>query len=176
MEIALLTQPPQLHLLTGPRRPVGRLAHQALARAAQAGPVYVLDCGGRFDGYGVARLLGGDRAALERVTVARAFTCFQALALLRRPAPGGALVLALDLPATFQDENVAYGERTLLLERSITALEELARGAAVLVTAAAGAGRGAAAGGWALERLQRAAGRTWRLEPAGPDAWQPGLL
>jgi hypothetical protein len=63
------------------------------AHLARRGPLRVLDGGNRFNVYRVARFLrpqsGADLSgALERIQVARAFTCYQMLGLLQASPPG----------------------------------------------------------------------------------------
>jgi len=89
------------------------IAHlPALGPQAQAGEhagVHVLDGGNRFNGYTLARAACGRQEILNRITVARAFTCFQMLALLEStPASDGPFVI-LDLLRTFYDESVQAG-------------------------------------------------------------------
>jgi hypothetical protein len=107
-----------------------------IARMGSNGPVRVLDGGNRFNAYIVARAVRGQPQVLNRITVSRAFTCYQVLSLLEstpairvayapgRPEP--LRLVALDLLNTFYDESVQPGERKRLLRACILHLERLA--------------------------------------------------
>ncbi len=84
---------------------------------AQAG-IRVLDGGNRFNAY----------------TVARAFTCYQVLALLKSTAASPAPFFVLDLLRTFYDESVPAGERKRLLRACIAQLHRLEQAAGGLVS------------------------------------------
>jgi hypothetical protein len=87
--------------------------------------VHVLDGGNRFNGYTLARAARGRTEVLNRITVARAFTCHQMLALLEStPASDGPFII-LDLLRTFYDESVQAGERKRLLRGCITQMQRL---------------------------------------------------
>jgi hypothetical protein len=115
--------------------------------------VCVLDAGNRFNAYTVARAARGRPGVLNRITVSRAFTCYQVLSLLEtsssapagdaaaaprgrtgsdgmllprpvRPA-GPVTFVVLDLLSTFYDESVQAGERKRLLRDCIRHLERL---------------------------------------------------
>jgi hypothetical protein len=113
------------------------------ARLALAGGVYVLDAGNIFDAYGVARQVRsrstGIFEALERLRVARAFTCYQVVALLEQQPARREPTLALDLLATFTDENVPLVERERLFIQALNHLRRLSRDAPVAVNACAAA-------------------------------------
>ncbi len=120
----------------------------AIARLGERGPVRVLDGGNRFNAYVVARAARGQPKVLNRITVSRAFTCYQVLSLLESTpaiqvvsASANACVsssseeetqasprrlVALDLLNTFYDESVQVGERKRLLRACIVHLEQLA--------------------------------------------------
>ncbi len=87
--------------------------------------VRVLDGGNRFNAYTVARLLGGRPEVLERITVSRAFTCYQVLALLESTPAMPCAFVVLDLLNTFYDESVQAGERKRLLRACLAQLERL---------------------------------------------------
>jgi len=142
------------------------------ARLALAGGLEVLDGGNTFNAYRAARALRGLDAravqALKATRLARAFTCYQVAALLEEmaaaPRPGLPL-LVLDMLATFGDQSVAIGERRRLLSLCLARLERLSaqRPLGVWVR------RRVVAPPETLEfltRLERTAGRTWRLEQA----------
>ncbi|MFO7624692.1 MAG: hypothetical protein R6V73_10100 [Anaerolineales bacterium] len=115
------------------------------ARLAQRGPVQVLDGGNSFNAYIVARSLGrwaGEdgkelEQALKRISVARAFTCYQVLTLLSETPTTPYPTLVLDLLATFYDENVELYESQRLLESCLGHLLRLSRLAPVIISAQA---------------------------------------
>jgi len=105
-----------------------------LHRLAERGPLTVLDGGNRFNAYLVARGARGRSELLERITVSRAFTCYQMLSLLETTLSLPAPILVLDLLNTFYDESVRVHERHRLLESCITHLDRLSRPAGGAVT------------------------------------------
>jgi hypothetical protein len=114
------------------------------ARLARRGELRVLDGGNSFNAYTVARnlgrMVGGGSAleeALQRIQVARAFTCYQVLTLLCESPAAPYPTLALDLLATFYDENVELYESQRLLEKCTQQLLRLSRLAPVVVSARA---------------------------------------
>lgn len=128
---------PTLQLLVAPP-PLQRQAATAfLAEWAQTGPVRVVDGGNRFDVLGLNRALRLRGApfysALQRVQVARAFTCYQMAALLEGSTPAGIPALVLNLLATFHDENAPLPERLRLLTGCLQRLQAAARWAPVLL-------------------------------------------
>jgi hypothetical protein len=127
-------------LVVGPRS-LNTALLTAIARLGEGGPVRVLDGGNRFNAYVVARAARGQPEVLNRITVSRAFTCYQVLSLLEStpaiqvsPAPPARgtdqqaplRLVALDLLNTFYDESVRVGERLRLLQACILHLERLA--------------------------------------------------
>lgn len=99
------------------------------AQLALSGEVRVLDGGNSFAAYPLARLLRSQASdldeLLERVHIARAFTCYQMLGLLAESAELPSPTLVLDLIATFLDENVALIERRHLFRQAIDHLLRL---------------------------------------------------
>jgi hypothetical protein len=165
-----------------------------IARLARRGPVRVVDGGNRFQAHLLARTLGRRAGAsppdllrdLGRVQLARAFTCYQVVALLRDLAqpgradghlpggdppsevepPLGVPTVVLDLLATFYDESVPLAESQRLLTRVLGDLERLNRAAPLAVSARPPRGAPQRAG--LLARLESAAGQVWRLQPPEP--------
>jgi hypothetical protein len=127
--------PGRWRLVVGPRS-LNATMLVAIARLGSAGPVRVLDGGNRFNAYPVARAVRGQPEVLSRITVSRAFTCYQVLSLLEStPAiqvASGAQgaspfrLVALDLLNTFYDESVRAGERKHLLQACLAQVERLA--------------------------------------------------
>lgn len=131
---------PQLHLLVVERPARSQLITVMIARLALRGPLRVLDGGNCFRGHQLARELRRHSThledALERVQIARAFTCHQVLTLLGNTPAGPLPTLALDLLSTFYDESVNLGERRRLLLACREHLQRLSCSAPVLVSAA----------------------------------------
>jgi hypothetical protein len=111
-------------LLVGPRQ-VNAAMLTAIARLGEGTQVRVLDGGNRFNAYTVARLVRGRPEVLEHITVARAFTCYQVLALLESTPATACACVVLDLLNTFYDESVQAGERKRLLRACLAQLERL---------------------------------------------------
>ena len=102
---------PGCRILYGPHAAAGYLLSLA-SEAAVERPVHVLDFGNRCDMYFTARqlrLLTLDPVrAMRNIRLQRAFTCYQALALLREieTMEPEMPVFILDLLAPFLDENI----------------------------------------------------------------------
>ena len=111
------------------------LAGQLAAR----GPLRVLDGGNHFNVHIVARTVRRLTARLEEalanIRVARAFTCYQMLALLDDVPAGSTPTLVLDLLSTFYDESVPLFECQRLLDAALAQLQRLGQAGAVVVSA-----------------------------------------
>lgn len=89
---------------------------QAAAEISIERPVHLLDFGNRCDMYFTARqlryLTRDPVAAMRNIHLQRAFTCYQAAALLRQLSDldNGKPVIILDLLAPYLDENVKTAE------------------------------------------------------------------
>ena len=128
-------------LIVGPRSLNSALL-AAIARMGLGGPVRVLDGGNRFNAYIVARAVAGRTEVLSRITVSRAFTCYQVLSLLEStPAIQATAIMdelapprlvALDLLNTFYDESVRLVERKRLLQACLRQLARLAGNASAI--------------------------------------------
>jgi len=147
-----------------------------IAHLAAAGWLRVLDGGNCFNVYGVARALRcytpQVTEALERIAVARAFTCYQMATLLAETPTSVTPTLVLDLLVTFGDENVKRGERTRLLDECISHLRRLSQAAPVAVSVSLRPDLDNAM----LQRLEEAAGQSWRLEAEAAPVVQPRLF
>jgi hypothetical protein len=112
-----------------------RLLPTLIARLALRAPLRVLDAGNCFPAYPVAREIRRQTADLDailaRIQVARAFTCYQALALLEGTPPDSTPVLILNLLSTFYDESARLVERKRLLNRCAQEIRRLCRQAPV---------------------------------------------
>ncbi len=168
----------QVLLLVAPH--AARQAMLALAaRMADNGPLRVLDGGNQFNAYLVARevrrerLEGGD--ALNRITLARAFTCFQMEALLAAQTAAVTPVVILDMLATFYDENVPFGEREWLFRRCAAHLARL-RGQVPVAISARPPRAGQPEGIQLLTMLEESADRVWNLETPAALSLQPALF
>lgn len=175
---ALLNPVPGNLLLVVAPRAGGAILLDLAARLARRGPLRLLDGGNRLDVYAlnlaVARALEGGapggprgslREVLERIQLARAFTCYQLAALLRDTPAEGMPTIVLDLLATFYDESVPAVESRRLLRTCLVHLARLNRAApvAVSVRPAMPVNRPEL-----LEFLVAAAGQVWMLEPEAP--------
>jgi len=118
------THPGSWILVAGPRT-IRKTMSTFVARLAERGPVRVLDCGNQFNAYYVARQVRGHFDVLQRISVSRAFTCYQVVATLEKATCGQAPFIMLDLLSTFYDENVNFAERRRLLERCISQITRL---------------------------------------------------
>ncbi len=106
----------------------------AIARLGERGSLRVLDGGNRFNAYMVARAARGRPEVLNRITISRAFTCYQVLSLLEATPAIQFPFVVLDLLSTFYDESVQIGERKRLLRVCITHLERLEQAAGGVVS------------------------------------------
>jgi hypothetical protein len=153
------------------------------ARLALHAPLRVLDGGNRFNAREVARLLRGLDApdlygALERIRLARAFTCYQMLALLEQTPPEPQPTLVIDLLDTFYDESASLEERRRLIESCIVHLKTLSSLAPVAASVRPPPPSQEDPTGL-LEIVQQAADSLWFQEenPAGSEnAIQPELF
>lgn len=140
MEMSLDLRPGRLYLILAPRQPGRRVMTELTARLALAGEARVLDAGNWFEAHAIARLVRRRttelQAALERVRVARAFTCYQVITLLEQSPASETPTLVLNLLSTFMDESVPLAEREQLLEQAIGHLRRLSRVAPVAVSVA----------------------------------------
>lgn len=102
------------------------------------GQARVLDGGNRFNAYPVAHAVRRQnqdpRAALNRIQLSRAFTCYQVDALLTEWQPVTYPTLVFDLLATFYDESVNLRESQRLLLRVLWQLEQLSKLGPVVVS------------------------------------------
>jgi hypothetical protein len=157
------------------------LMMELTARLARLGQVRIIDGGDRFRAHVVARALRrhpspadpGLHAALERIQLARAFTCYQLVTLLEAlpgtgaQHPTGTLpTLVLDLLSTFYDENVPLAESRRLLDLCLAFLQGLSAEGPLAVSVRPP--RAAGPRSSLLERLAAAASQVVRLEPDIP--------
>jgi len=133
MHELLEVRPKQWKLLILPNQHRRRLL-VAVAHVAVHSPLIVLDCGRQFDSSVVARTAHGRPEIIDRISVQRAFICYEAVKLLEHAPAGKTPVLILDFLSTFYDENVKMHTRRFLLESSLQHFQRLSQGAGLLVT------------------------------------------
>ena len=129
-----IPQPGHWALVPLPRREQRECMLACIAQLALEGPVVVLDGGMLFNAYRVLMAAQGQTRILNRIRFARAFTCYQMVALLEQAPAEEACVVVLDLLSTFQDENVPAGERARLLKTCLPHLTRLSRARGALVS------------------------------------------
>jgi hypothetical protein len=128
----------QLYLLMAPHSISRQMMTDLAVRLALVSPARVLDGGNCFNLYGVARALRGQASTptlpLDRIHIARAFTCYQMVTLLADTRATPVPTLVLELLSTFSDENVSLPERTRLLRSCLRHLRRLSRQSPVAVS------------------------------------------
>ena len=176
MEIIPIPNSGKLLLLAAPRSVLKSALPPWIARLAAAGPLMVLDGGNCFNAYGVARDLRRRTPhvtdALKRISVARAFTCYQMAALLSETSNSALPILTLDLLATFADENVRLDERKRLLAGCVNQLRRLSATAPAAISVSLRSVLDTDL----LAMVEDAAGQVWRLEEPLPLPEAPRLL
>jgi len=129
----------QLYVIVGGSGALQRMLTLA-ARLALRGGVWVLDCGNRANPLPVVRELRrltiDPVRALANIQTARAFTCYQVLALLEQTCARQVRepVVIFDLLASFYDESVRYDEGQRLLAAALGHVRGLLAGAPVMVS------------------------------------------
>jgi hypothetical protein len=134
MNVTITPQPGQWVLAILPRREQKERLPACIAQLALEGPIVVLDGGMLFNAYRVVMAAHGETRLLNRIRFARAFTCYQMVALLERTPAEETCVVILDLLSTFQDENVPANERMRLLKICLPHLTRLSRARGALVS------------------------------------------
>jgi hypothetical protein len=176
METLPMPYPGQLLLLAAPRSFLRQAMPLLIARLAMPDQVRVLDFGNSFNFHVVSRSLRRYtvdlNTHLERIQIARAFTCYQVLSLLAQTPSGTSPTICLEFLSTFYDENVAYAERRQLLDQSVSHLQRLSQTAPVAVSVAAPPP--GQADEW-FTVLEECATQVWRLDDHYP-AIQPRLF
>jgi len=158
--------PQRLHILFYVDSAVHAMLLELAASLALRGPLLVLDGGNHFNGYILSKAIRREGAAvipvLQRIQVARAFTCYQMAAMLSDLPVSTTPLLVLDLLSTFHDESVPLHDRTRLLASCLPELKRLCSAAPVLVSARPGEPELA-------ELLAKSADEIWHIEqPATP--------
>jgi len=129
--------PGRIILVVASARTARKIMTDAAARLALAGPLEVIDGGNCFDAYGTARALRRLTpqlaAALQRIHLARAFTCYQLTALITHMPASDHPRLVLDFLNTFYDDSVSLPESLRLLTECIRHIHRLSRPAPMLM-------------------------------------------
>ena len=171
---------PRIALFWGASTPTRALLAMITTLAVRGQSLRVFDGGNRFDGYFVARLARRmckhPYAALDRIQLSRAFTCYQLAARIENTPAGSEPIFVLDLLTTFYDENVSLRDSERLLATTISHLKRLAAVSPVIVGAREP--RHLVKERWALlDQLQVASDIAWLLRaPEAAIAEQPRLL
>ncbi len=148
-----------------------------VARIASRSYLRVLDGGNSFNAYNVARGVGRltphITTAMSRIQVARAFTCYQMLELIKSTPAGPSPIMVLKLLSTFYDENVPLDERRRLLEKAIKELRRLSSSCPVGVSVRLPRA-GQADSMVLVDMIAEAGDQLWRFE--APRATEPMTL
>ncbi len=109
-----------------------------IAELALRGPVTVLDGGNCFPAYRIAQLIRWKSLQVNdisrRITVRRAFTCYQTVNLLESTPTLNHPHVILNLLSTFQDDQVKPNEADRLLTLCLSHVERLRLNAPVAIT------------------------------------------
>jgi hypothetical protein len=109
-----------------------------ITHLALHGPVRVVIGGNRFRAPALSRLIRRRTvqldAVLQRIQIARPFTCYQTVALCAQLTTTSQPLVVLDLLATFMDENISASESERLLRQVVDHLQALCRQAPVIVS------------------------------------------
>lgn len=153
--------PTGLLVYAGPTAQREPQVNELLLGLALVSPVWVMDCGNRFNPLRLTRairLLGGSfSGVLESIHVARAFTCYQAAALVQQPGLRPGPLFLLDVLFAFSDESVPLRVRARLLGDTLNHLQGHAAARLVVVSTPALAGLPDFQQDW-LVQLHRLAG------------------
>ena len=128
-------------LISGPPPCTTEYMQRLLVRLAVLGPVRWLLCGNHIDLqsviYDVTQRANGDyfNVLENNIAIARAETCYQVVALLRKTEAAPTPTLVTDLLSNFYDEGVRDDEATKLLNEGLLALRQLGQGGPVVVSA-----------------------------------------
>jgi hypothetical protein len=138
MQPPLSLNPGDLVLSLGTYKSQMGLINDLIVQAAFESPGWVLDGGNRVAPYHFARLIRQKTPAiypiLNRIQIARAFTCFQVVTLLTQTQYPEGIVFILDVLTTFEDEVIPTHQRNFLLRQVLTNINRLRSTAAVFMT------------------------------------------
>lgn len=177
-DLATFVTTGDLALVMGPRAEELALLELS-ATLARHEVVRVLDGGNSYNALYVARYVRRHTVQLDetlnRIVVARAFTCYQMVTLLSETAVSPHPTLVLDLLATFGDESIDLGESHRLLTQVIGQLHRLRHQAPVVVSVRPLSGHQPERTGL-LTRLIEAADHLFMRDSPATAAAQPPLL
>ena len=109
-----------------------------ISELALRGPVTVLDGGNCFPAYRIAQLVRRKsqqvNAISQRVSVQRAFTCYQMVSLLENAQALNQPHVVLNLLSTFQDDQIHPREADRLLTICLAHIERLCLAAPMVIT------------------------------------------
>jgi len=138
MEPTLTLKPGDLILSLDAYKSQKLVINDLVVQAAFQSPVWVLDGGNRVAPYHFARrirqLTPDIYPILNRIQIARAFTCFQVITLLAQTQYPEGVVFILDILNTFEDEVIPTHQRNFLLGQVLTHIARLQSTAAVCLT------------------------------------------
>lgn len=109
-----------------------------IAQLALYQPVRVVVGGNRFQAHTLARFIRRQtihiEAVLERIVIARPFTCYQTLALFEQLTASPEPLVILDLLQTLTDENISTQESYRLIYLILNDLHRLRQAAPLIVS------------------------------------------
>ncbi len=127
----------EILLLIGPNAEKEAMLDLAAALALR-GPTRILDGGNQFDAYHVARSIRRHTIrlfeTLNHITIARAFTCYQVVALFEATQAVPFPQLVFNLLTTFYDEDVSTEESYRLLKLVAGHLHRLRQHAPIVIS------------------------------------------
>ena len=113
-------------------------ANDLILKRAMNSPVWILDAGNCFNPYQIVRQIRMQtpqvKAVLDRIQVARAFTCFQVVSLLEQTQINLGSIFILRLLTTFADEMIQVTDRMRLLKQVDAQIVRLRQRVPITVT------------------------------------------
>ena len=147
------------------------------AELALRGSVTVLDGGNCFPFYRFARLIRSQSyegaAAVKRLYIRRAFTCYQMLELLSSSPAMDQPYLVLNLLATFYDEQIPEREVRRLLNACLVEVNRLSMMAPVMISLSPPSLPERA---FLAEQIYQSADQSFILNELAPEFVQPALF
>lgn len=129
MEIIPILKTGKIVGIKGEQEEMNSAISTLIVELAMRSSVTVLDGGNRFGAYQIMRQLRTrtvDLTAISnRIFVRRAFTFYQVLALLEDTSPSKSPTVALDLLASFYDENIPDMEVQRVLDQCLLHIQRL---------------------------------------------------
>jgi hypothetical protein len=118
-------------------RPQREFLESSIIHQALCGPVLILDAGNCFNPFRLTRQIRRQthqiQPVLDRIQVARAFTCFQVVSLLEQTYNPKGPVFILRLLTSFADEMIPVYERLRLLKQVDRHVDRLRQATSVIV-------------------------------------------